>query len=161
MNALEQSARDTDTNRRVAATSDQEEEERGKRTSSSRLKLDTAGVNRIIQQTLGSAGGLADIFQGEQTAGIYNSSVSAQAAGDFASKLIGELATITGETITSEDTQNKVLASTKDLTTDREVSTERANTVANTNQTQTQANQTRSRSDTEQEDEGLLKRIFG
>ena len=61
------------------------------------LKLDPLAVQKIIQDVLGGAEGLAEIFAGEQNAGIFNSSVAAQASGDLATKLIGEIAKLTGE----------------------------------------------------------------
>lgn len=62
-----------------------------------RLKVDQAAIDQIIQDVLGGADGLAAIFQGEQTAGIFNSSVAAQASGDLAAKLVGEIAKLTAE----------------------------------------------------------------
>jgi len=62
-----------------------------------RLKLNQAAVNQIIQDVLGGAGGLAEIFGGEQTAGVFNSTAAAGAAGNLVSKLVGELAKVTAE----------------------------------------------------------------
>jgi len=62
-----------------------------------KLSLDEAAVQKIIQDVLGGAGGLADIFSAEQASGVFNSSVAAQATGDLASRLVGELAKLTGE----------------------------------------------------------------
>ena len=81
----------------------------GKQTE--QLVLDDDAIAKIIQDVLGGANGLASIFGGEQTAGIFNSSVAAQAAGDLASNLVGELAKITGkrevtQESTSEQTSN-------------------------------------------------------
>ncbi|MEY8217467.1 MAG: hypothetical protein RPT13_03900 [SAR324 cluster bacterium] len=69
----------------------------GTTTQRQKLNIDEAGVQKIIEDVLGGAEGLASIFGGEQTAGIFNSSVSAQAAGDLASKLAGEIAKLTAE----------------------------------------------------------------
>lgn len=98
----------------------------GLTTSSSQLKLDEAGVQRIIEDILSGPGGLASIFQGEQTAGIFNSTVSAQAAGDLSAKLAGEIAKITGETVTSEqeDRLRKERTSKKSRTSEFETSSE-------------------------------------
>lgn len=71
----------------------------GLTTETEQLKLDQAAINKIIEDVLGGAQGLASIFQGEQTAGIFDSSTSAQAAGNLAAKLAGEIAKITGETV--------------------------------------------------------------
>lgn len=72
------------------------------------LQLDEAGLQKIIQDVLGGAEGLASIFQGQKTAGIFDSSVSAQAAGDLASKLVGEIAKITGKKVTTADELQEV-----------------------------------------------------
>lgn len=72
-------------------------------TTSEQVKLDQAAIDKIIQDVLGGAEGLAAIFQGEQTAGIFGSSVSAQAAGDLASKLAGEIAKLTAEKVTTSE----------------------------------------------------------
>ncbi len=61
------------------------------------LDISQEAIEKIISDVLGGAGGLAEIFQGEQTAGIFDSSVAAQAAGDLAAKLAGEIARITAE----------------------------------------------------------------
>jgi hypothetical protein len=63
------------------------------------LLLDPAAIQQIIRDVLGGADGLASIFAGEQSAGLYNSSVAAQAAGDLTAKLTGELAKITGKNV--------------------------------------------------------------
>lgn len=60
------------------------------------LKLDEAAIQKIIEDVLGGPQGLASIFQGEQTAGIFDSTVAAQAAGDLAANLVGEIAKLTG-----------------------------------------------------------------
>lgn len=65
------------------------------RTQTERLQIDEAGIQKIIDDVLGGAGGLADIFAGEQTAGVFDSSVAAQAAGDLAANLVGEIAKLT------------------------------------------------------------------
>lgn len=67
------------------------------------LKLDQAAIDQIIEDVLGASGGLADIFAGEQTAGIFDSSVAAQASGDLAAKLVGELAKVTAQKETATD----------------------------------------------------------
>ena len=67
------------------------------------LEIDDIAIERIIQELLGQAGGLADIFGGEQVAGIFGSSVTAQAAGDFAAKLAGEIAKLRAKEVTTED----------------------------------------------------------
>jgi len=78
----------------------------GTGTQTEQLKLDEEAVQKIIQDVLSGPQGLASIFQGEQTAGIFDSTVAAQAAGDLAANLIGEIAKLTGvrETRREEDT---------------------------------------------------------
>jgi len=77
-----------------------------KGTTTSQLSLDQNAINKIIQDTLGGANGLASIFGAEQNSGIYNSSVANQAAGNLTANIIGELAKITGKTTTTHD--NKI-----------------------------------------------------
>lgn len=82
------------------------------------LELDPEAIQQIIRDVLGGADGLAAIFQGEQSAGIFNSSVASQAAGDLAAKLVGEIAKITGKEVTESDTEeSQTRVDTKDLTT--------------------------------------------
>ncbi len=71
-------------------------------TRTERLKLDEAAVQKIIQDVLGGAEGLAGVFSEEQAAGIFDTSVAAQAAGNIASRLVGELAKLTAEKETTE-----------------------------------------------------------
>lgn len=66
----------------------------------SQLQLDESAIEKIIGDVLGSESGLASIFGGEQTAGLFDSSVAAQASGDLVANLVGELAKITGKTVT-------------------------------------------------------------
>lgn len=73
----------------------------GETTSSERLILQEEAIKKIIEDVLGGADGLASIFSGEQTSGIFDSSVAAQASGDLAAKLVGEIAKLTGEKVTS------------------------------------------------------------
>jgi len=105
-------------------------------TESEQLQLDPAAIQQIIEDVLSGPQGLASIFGGEQSSGLYNSSVSAQAAGDLASKLVGELAKITGKNV-----------KTLDLTTDTEETA---------SETKTQDGSTK----TENKDKGLLGSLF-
>ena len=77
------------------------------------LSIDQEGIDKIIQDVLGGAEGLASIFSGEQNAGIFDSSVAAQAAGDLASRLVGEIAQLTAEKTTKQDQTTKQKQSTK------------------------------------------------
>jgi len=72
------------------------------KTRTQQLQLDDAAIERLIEDVLSGPGGLAEIFAGEQTAGIFGSTVAAQAAGDLTAKLVGELAKLTGETVTRD-----------------------------------------------------------
>ncbi len=74
------------------------------------LDISQEGVDKIIQDILSSEQGLAAIFGAENTAGIFNSSVSAQASGDLLSKLAGEIAKLTAKKTTATDSTitNKV-----------------------------------------------------
>ena len=89
-----------------ASTKRGKEETRGSGTSSStgtkteQLQLEQDAVDKIVQDVLGGAEGLASIFAGEQASGIFNSSVANQEAGDLAANLVGELAKLTGKTVT-------------------------------------------------------------
>ena len=74
------------------------------------LVLEQEAIDKIMEDVLSKAGeGIKDIFSGEQNIGLFDSSVSAQAAGDLASKLAGEIAKITGRTeiLTAEDAEQK------------------------------------------------------
>ncbi len=107
----------------------------GTRTSSSQLKLEQPAIDRIIEDVLSGPQGLANIFQGEQTAGIFGSSVSAQAAGDLTAKLVGEIARITGETVTrdtTDETTRGITDSTTDVVTQNVVDLTKAGTVDTT-----------------------------
>ena len=76
-------------------------EESGRRTS--QLQLEDEAVQKIIEDVLGGANGIASIFAGEQNSGIFDSSVANQASGDLAANLVGELAKITGKTVEEEE----------------------------------------------------------
>lgn len=72
------------------------------------LELDEEATQKLITDLLSGAGGLAEIFGGEQTAGIFNSSVSAQAAGDLSARIVGELAKITGREVVEQESRERV-----------------------------------------------------
>lgn len=80
-------------------TSKSRQQETGTKTTKrrERLAIGDEAIEKIIEDVLGGAGGLAEIFSGEQIAGIFDSSVAAEAAGDLAAKLAGEIARITAE----------------------------------------------------------------
>jgi len=85
--------------------------------STDQLVLDPLAITRIIEEVLGGTQGLAAIFGGEQQAGIFDSSVAAQAAGDLSAKLVGELAKLTGQRITTKDEgEGKVFSEATNVT---------------------------------------------
>jgi len=61
----------------------------------SQLMISDVGVQQILRDMLASDQGLASIFSEENVAGIFDSSVSAQASGSLLSKLAGEIAKLT------------------------------------------------------------------
>lgn len=80
----------------------------------SRLEISDEAVAKIMEDLLSEAGGLKDIFSGEQTAGIFDSSVAAQAAGDFAAQVVGEIAKLRAEQVTTATGTTKSVSKTKD-----------------------------------------------
>jgi hypothetical protein len=73
------------------------------RSKRERLEISDEAVDKIIGDVLGGADGLASIFAGEQNAGVFDSSVAAQAAGDLAANLVGEIAKLKAEKVTEEE----------------------------------------------------------
>lgn len=67
-----------------------------------RLEIEEAGVQKIIQDILGSEQGLASIFSEEQVSGIFSSTVGKQAAGDLLANLAGEIAKLTAVRVREE-----------------------------------------------------------
>lgn len=96
----------------------------GAKTGSSQLVLEDEAVAQIIRDVLSGAGGLASIFAGEQTAGIFDSSVAASASGDLVAKLVGEIAKLTGETVTSGDFTQDTAFSKESRTNELDVEAE-------------------------------------
>lgn len=89
-----------------------------------RLDISDEAVDKIIADVLGGVGGLAEIFQGEQTAGIFDSSVTAQAAGDLTSKLAGEIAKLRAVKITEEEGEFDEFFDTRERETEFKLSFE-------------------------------------
>jgi len=73
----------------------------------SQLQLEQEAIDKIIGDVLGSETGLASIFASENVAGLFDSSVSAQASGDLVANLVGELAKITGKTVTDVEEESQ------------------------------------------------------
>jgi len=63
------------------------------------LQISAAGVDKIIEDVLGSEEGIAEIFSQENVAGIFDSSVAAQASGDLVANLVGEIAKLTAKEV--------------------------------------------------------------
>lgn len=84
-------------------------------TSTSKLNIDQAGLNKIIQDVLGSEQGLAALVQGQNTAGLHSSSTNTLLAQKFVTDLAGELAKLTAETVetstVSKNTDTKAKSS--------------------------------------------------
>lgn len=81
-----------------------EEEQRAKDSREvSQLELTQEGIDKIVADVLGGANGLAAIFAGEQSSGLYNSSVAANEAGDLSAKLVGEIARLTGRQVSTTE----------------------------------------------------------
>ena len=75
-----------------------------KGTTTERMKIDQEAIDKIVSDILGSEQGLANIFSGEQQAGIFDSSVSSLAASDLIANLAGEIAKLKAEKETEIDT---------------------------------------------------------
>ena len=64
-------------------------------------------VDKIIQDVLGSASGLASLVGAQGSAGVFNSSASEATAGDFLSKVIGDIAELRAVDVTSEEASER------------------------------------------------------
>ncbi len=96
-----------------------------------RLEISDEAIDKIVTDILRGPDGLASIFAGEQNAGVFNSSVANQAAGDLTAKISGEIAKLRAERVQTQE------------------------------QTQTSATEQEQETKQQTEKEGLLKRIFG
>ncbi len=96
-----------------------------------RLDISDEAVDKIVTDILRGPDGLSSIFAGEQNAGVFNSSVANQAAGDLTAKISGEIAKLRAERVQTQE------------------------------QTQTSATEQEQETKQQTEKEGLLKRIFG
>lgn len=83
------------------------ESKTGSRTE--QLIIDQAGIDKITKDLLSGPGGLADIFAEENVSGLFDTSVTAQAAGNLTANIAGEIAKITGKTeiLTEEDAERR------------------------------------------------------
>ena len=76
-------------------------------TTKSKLNIDQAGLDKIVQDILGSEQGLAQLVQGQNTAGLYGSSTNTLMAQQFVTDIAGELAKLTAETVQTNEAQSK------------------------------------------------------
>ena len=74
-----------------------------KGTISRQLEIEEEGVQKILADILGSEQGLASIFSKENVAGIFDSSVAAQASGDLIANLAGEIAKLQAKDVETRD----------------------------------------------------------
>ena len=98
-----------------------------------RLEISDEAIDKIVNDILSGPEGLASIFAGEQNAGIFDSSVAAQAAGDLTAKISGEIAKLRAERVQTEDRR----------------------------QTQTKSTESESEFLQRSKKKGLLKKVFG
>lgn len=71
--------------------------------------LDEDAIEHMLNEMLGGNQGLSAIFAGEQNAGIYNSTVAAEATGDLVTKILGELSALTAEEVVTSDTDTSTI----------------------------------------------------
>jgi hypothetical protein len=79
-------------------------------TKKSKLNLDQAGFDKIVQDVLGSEQGLTALVQGQGTAGMYGSSTNTLLTQKFVTDIAGELAKLTAEQVVSEEQSSKSVA---------------------------------------------------
>jgi len=72
-------------------------------TQTTKKNLDKDAIEYMLNEALGGNQGLSAIFAGEQNAGVYNSTVAAEASGDLITKILGELAALTAEEVVSTE----------------------------------------------------------
>jgi hypothetical protein len=76
-------------------------------TSKTKLNLDQAGFDKIVQDILGAEQGLASMVQGQGTAGMYGSSTNTLLTQKFVTDIAGELAKLTAEQVTEKEESSK------------------------------------------------------
>jgi len=82
-------------------------------TSSTRRVLSQEAIEKLIYDVLSSDQGLANLATGENMTGAAKTSSKSLMAQDFATKLIGELATVTAEQVTEQEQQSTQTTKTK------------------------------------------------
>lgn len=75
-------------------------------TQTSRVIVDQAAIDKVMQDVLGSDQGLASLASGENVAGLTGTSVKTMLASDLVTKLVGEIAKLKTTTITEFDKRN-------------------------------------------------------
>jgi hypothetical protein len=71
-------------------------------TSTSSTSISNQGLNYLLQQILSGTGGLATVAGGQNTAGLYNSTVQQQSVNDLLTRSAGEVASKTATTTTQK-----------------------------------------------------------
>ncbi|MGL4567453.1 MAG: hypothetical protein ACRCU6_02860, partial [Fusobacteriaceae bacterium] len=96
-----------------AGASSRTEKSSGTGRETSKLNITQEGLNKIMQDVLGQADGLAQLVQGQNSAGLFGSSTNTLLAQQFTTNLAGELAKLTGETVTFKEQQTNSKANEK------------------------------------------------
>jgi len=60
-----------------------------------KLNIDSAGIESLVRDVLASEQGLSEVFNEENVAGVFNSSVASQASGDLVAQIAREIAKLT------------------------------------------------------------------
>lgn len=71
--------------------------------TTSRLNVDQAGIDRMVQQMLTGQGGQGSITASARGSGVYNSTAERQLLNDLNARVAGEIAARTGEQVTETD----------------------------------------------------------
>ena len=78
-------------------------------TTSRRLDISDEAIDKIVADILGAKSGIAAIFSEENIAGLYDSTVAAQASGDLVANLVGEIAKLRAVEVTDRDLTRREL----------------------------------------------------
>lgn len=81
--------------------------QKGSGTSTSQKVLSQAAIDKLVYDVLSADNGLAALATGENLGGGYAASTKALLAQDFVTKLVGELATVTAPTVTTQAAEQK------------------------------------------------------
>jgi len=85
---------------------------KGTSTKKEKLNIDSAGIESLVRDVLASEQGLSEVFSEENVAGVFNSSVAAQASGDLVAQIAREIAKLTAvkEEEITEDFETKTVS---------------------------------------------------